>query len=129
MLPPLRRLIQRHVDQCKRHHIARRDCDEALANALVLARELAGDREEDEAAALLYALTREARALGDSWSDFPILEAVRVARSSFQHLDVSITDVALEELRLRVVVRGASFDDVRAFVAPRLRPFHLRVVR
>ena len=94
-----------------------------------MAEQLAGDREEDEAAALLYALTRQVRVLRETWGDFPILEAQKVARSNLQSFEITITDVPLQNLRLRICARSATFEELRDFVAAHVRPMHLRIVR
>jgi hypothetical protein len=130
MLPRERLLIQRHVDFCQKHHLQRHErADQAIIEALMMAEELAGDREADEAAALLYALTKQVRVLRESWGDFPILEAQKVARSNLQSFAVAITDVPLENVRLRICARSATFEELRDFVAARVRPLHLRLVR
>jgi hypothetical protein len=149
MLPSGRALAARHAAFCSTYGVAWRDCAGAFERALRLAAALAGDRAEDEPAALLLALTLHPRDLGDAWSDFPIAEARRLARSQGLHLDVKITDVELENLRLRLVQRRAQhlsrsaagqgepegevahlgFEELRAFLAARTRPLHLRPVR
>jgi len=130
MLPRERKLIQRHVDFCRKQRLPRHErADEALIEALTMAEQLAGDRDQDEAAALLYALTKQVRVLRESWGDFPILEAQKVARSNLQHFEVEITDVLLENLRLRICARNATFEELRDFVAARVRPLHLRLLQ
>src|SRR5262245_33011596 len=101
MLPSAPVLARRHAAFCLKYSVAWRDCAEALEHAVRLATVLCGDRAEDEPAALLLALTLQPRVLGDSWSDFPIAEARRLARAQGLHLDIKVTDVELENLRLR----------------------------
>jgi hypothetical protein len=97
--------------------------DEArVAAALRLAVELAGDRPGDEPAAMLFALSRHGRALGEAWEDYPLICARNMARTQGFALDASRGDVALENLRLRVAFGTASFEEVRAWVATHLRP-------
>ena len=58
-----------------------------------------------------------------AWEDYPLLCARNMARTLLNaDLDAWPGDVDLEELRLRVAWGQASFDEVRAFVAARLRP-------
>jgi hypothetical protein len=97
-------------------------CDEArVEEALVEAAELSAGHPEDEPAALIFALTKRARALAGGW-DFVVLCARNLARVVLKAELVIDDPIALDELRLRVVARSASFDDVRAWVAARLHP-------
>jgi hypothetical protein len=97
--------------------------DEArIAAALGLAQKLAGDRPDDEPAALLFALSRDARALGPAWEDYPLVCARNMARAAGFELDAWPREVELENLRLRVAFGAASFDEVRAWVAAHRHP-------
>jgi hypothetical protein len=79
------------------------------------ASELAADRIEDEPAAILFAMTRRPRRLGDAWQALPLVLAENMARKAGMQLRLDIRDVELESLRLRVAARLATFDDVRAW--------------
>jgi hypothetical protein len=96
------------------------DHDEArLAAALSEAAELAAGHPEDEPAALLFALTKGSRALPEGW-DYPVICATNLARMRGEVLVVSEPWV-LDDLRLRVVTGSAQFDEVRAWIAERVR--------
>jgi hypothetical protein len=131
MLPSANHLARRHGAFCLKYRVTWRECSEALAGALKVASELAGDRAEDEPAALLYALTLRPRALGDAWIGFPVTEACRLARDAGSHLDLRVDDVELENLRLGTLDprTGIGFGEVRDFVAARTRPAFLRPVK
>jgi hypothetical protein len=93
-----------------------------IAAALQLAVELSGNRPEDEPAALLFALSRHARALGAAWEDYPLVCARNMARSIGLDLAAWPREVELENLRLRVAFGQADFEEVRAWVTAHLRP-------
>jgi hypothetical protein len=130
MLPSADHLARTHGAFCLKYGVPWRDCREALAKALEIASELAKDREEDEPAALLYALTLHPRALGHAWADFPITEARKLARDAGRHLDLRANDIELENLRLGTLDPrvGIGFEELRAFLAQRTRPAFLRPV-
>lgn len=125
MLPTVRALVQGHALFCRANGIPCGDCEQAIVAALALAGALSAARSEDEPAALLFALTLHPRPLGKSWEAFPILVAKNLARSIGMELDVEITDVELEHLRLRAVQRGSdravAYEAIRTFLAARLR--------
>jgi hypothetical protein len=154
MLPSARELAQRHAAFCLKYDVRWRDCAPALDVAVRVAAALAGDRAEDEPAALLFALTIQPRALGDAWTVFPIIEARRFGRSYGLSLDVKVTDVELENLRLKLIQRRAQllpggvesllllgaddladmavrlgFLDLLAFLAARTRPLPVRLLK
>jgi hypothetical protein len=131
MLPTLNQLAGSHGAYCLKHHVAWHDCSGALGEALALAVELAGDRTEDEPAALLYALTLRPRALDQAWLAFPVAEACRHARRVGLHLALDVDDVELENLRLGAMDPrlGIGFDQIRAYCAARMRPAYLRRVK
>jgi hypothetical protein len=154
MLPSARELARRHAAYCLKYNVIWRDCAGALDLMVRLAVALAGDRTEDEPAALLFALTIQPRALGDSWTVFPIVETRRLARSQGLSLEVKVTDVELENLRLLLiqhrvrylpggveslpllepdelaaVAARLGFLDLCAFLAARMRPLPVRLVK
>ncbi|MEP7124082.1 MAG: hypothetical protein ABJE95_24355 [Byssovorax sp.] len=88
---------------------------EALSEATALA----AGRAEDEPAALLFALTKRPRALVEGW-DYPVICATNLARMHGVALVIG-NPIDLDTLRLRIVVGTASFEDVRAWVAERVR--------
>ena len=120
MLPSAEHLARRHGAFCLKYRVAWRECSKALAGALELASELAGNREEDEPAALLYALTLR-----------PRVEARRLARDARRHLDLRVDDIDLENLRLGALDprTGIGFNEVRDFFAARTRDAFLRPVK
>lgn len=84
-----------------RHDVA------AIAEALHEAKTLAGDRIEDEPAALLFALSRRGRALGAAWEHAGLLVAANHARKLGFELDLAGSTRDLENLRLRVAWKSA----------------------
>jgi hypothetical protein len=96
--------------------------DEArIAAALRHAVELAGERPEDEPAALLFALSRHARALGAAWEDYPLICARNMVHLRGLELDAWPGEARLENLRLRVAFGQAGFEEVREWVAAHVR--------
>jgi len=94
-----------------------------IAGALRLAAELALGRAEDYPAALLFALSRDGRALGELWEVYPLLCARILARRLLNaDLDVWPGNVELSNLRLRIAWKLADYEELRAFVAARMRP-------
>ncbi|MFO0762246.1 MAG: hypothetical protein U0359_37750 [Byssovorax sp.] len=120
MIPPLDEVRAAHVFLARRFDLSRRLDEVAVAEALREADALAGGRIRDEPAALLFAFTKRPRKLGDAWQRLPLMLAENLARKADMELRLDVRDVELEELRLRVAVRSATFDDVRAWVAERL---------
>jgi hypothetical protein len=125
MLPTLA-AIRGAYDFMKLRHRWRRPLDlVGVEEALREAATLAGDRAEDEPAALLYALIRRPMDLSDGWPLLAYLVAENHARAEL-HADLRLdpSDVDLCALRMRVIARDpaqrARFDDVRAFVHARL---------
>jgi hypothetical protein len=97
--------------------------EEALREAATLA----GDRTEDEPAALLYALMRRPMDLADGWPLLAYLVVENHTRRALHaelRLDPSETD--LRALRMRILARDpaerARFEDVRAFLLARIHP-------
>lgn len=131
MLPTTRELAKRHGAFCLKKHIKWSECDVELSAALALAEHLTEGRAEDEPAALLYTLSLPARALGDAWLAFPLEQALRLGREAGLRIDLQPDDVDLMMLLLAVMDPrlGVGFPEVRAFVAARTRPAHLRVVK
>lgn len=123
MIPPLAAFLAAHAHYARAHRITLHQDEARIAEALREATELSGGRAEDEPAALLFALTARPRALGEAWKGFPVLCAANLARSTLgAELRVRFDDPELEDLRLRVVVRRASFEEVRTWIATHLRP-------
>lgn len=95
--------------------------DEALREAEALA----AGRREDEPAALLLALLRRPMDLGDGWERLPLVLVENLARQLGAELRLDPRDDAVQALRMRAIARApaerATFDEVRAFVAARLR--------
>jgi len=91
----------------------------AISDALAEAEDLARGRPEDEPAALLFAFTRRPRQLAEAWTRLPLVLAENHARRAGAEVRLDVRDVELENLRLRVTARLATFDDVRAWVAAR----------
>ena len=97
-----------------------------LEEALREAEALAGGRVEDEPAALLLALLRRPMDLGDAWERLPLVLVENAVRQLGAEIRLDPTDREVHSLRMRAVARKptdrATFDDVRAFLAVRLRP-------
>jgi hypothetical protein len=113
------RALDRYV--AARRLSPRRD-ERLIADALRLAEELSGGRAEDEPAALLFALSRRQRALGDAWEGYPLLCARNMAHMMGWELDLRLDDFELSMLRVRVAWGQAGFEEVRAWIAARRRP-------
>lgn len=96
--------------------------DEALREAEVLA----AGREEEEPAALLFALLRRPMDLGDAWAELPLTTAQNLIRKRGVMISLDARDPEVQALCMRVIARDptrrATFDDVRAFLAERTRP-------
>lgn len=123
MIPSLAEVRRAYVFHARRHNLPRTFNEPAIAAALHQAAELAGGRIEDEPAALLFALTRHPRDLGEAWVGLPLLLAENHAQSTLGlQLRLPAEDVELENLRLYVTAGQATFEDIRAFVAGRLAP-------
>jgi hypothetical protein len=127
MLPPLAEVLASYTF-LKRRFRWRWALDPAgVEEALREAAACAGDRVEDEPAALLYALLRRPMDLGDAHPELAFLLARSHARSALgAALPLDAHDPELRALRMRLVARDparrATYDDVCAFVAERLRP-------
>jgi hypothetical protein len=96
-----------------------------LREAIAEAEVLAAGREEDEPAALLYALLRRPNDLGDAWPLLAILLAENHAAELGRALRLQEDD-ALRSLRMRIIARDpdrrAGFSEVRNFVSARMSP-------
>lgn len=121
MIPTLDEVEAAYAFLARRFGLARELDQEAVADALHEATDLAAGRVEDEPAALLFAMTKRPRRLGDAWQALPLVLAENMARTSGLALRLDVNDVDLESLRLRVVARLATFEEVRAWVESRLR--------
>ncbi len=122
MIPSLPEVLRAHTLFVRRHALDPRRDEALIAEALHLSERLAAGRLRDEPAALLYSLSLRWNALGEAWERFPVIYARNLAIAGGSRLDVSLDDVDLGILRLKVVTGAASFDDVRAWVAEHLRP-------
>jgi hypothetical protein len=126
MLPTLESVLATHAF-LKRRHRWRWDVDPSgLDEALREAQALAGEREEDEPAALFLALTRRRNDLADAWESLPFVFVKGLVAEVFgADLDVRVDDPGLHALRMKIVARQpvdrATLDDVRAFLAGHLR--------
>ncbi len=127
MLPTVES-VRRAYEFMKLRYRWRRPPDlEGIEEALREAAMLAGDRAQDEPAALLYALIRRPMDLADGWPLLAYLVAENHARNtSSAELRLDPSDTELRALRMRILARDpaerARFDDVRAFVDARIRP-------
>jgi hypothetical protein len=127
MLPGLGELVDAHAFM-KRRYRWRRPLDViGLEEALREAGALSGGRTDDEPAALLYALLRRPNDLTDAWPQLAYIiveNFARVALGADVRLD-DLEDMELRALRMRVNARvvadRATFEDVRAFLATRVR--------
>jgi hypothetical protein len=120
MLPDLEALLAGYALYAKQNRFAP-DRDEArLADALREAGALAGGHEEDEPAALFFALTRRPRTFGRAHGRMTLHLAVQHARA----LDLALTaDVAvLELMRARILREAIDFEDLRDWFAAHLAP-------
>jgi len=122
MLPSLASVLETQTFLARRFGLDPRCDPKRITEALHEAAELAQDREIDEPAALLFALTRRPRALGALWLRAPLVLATNQARRLGFHLACDPGDVELENLRLAIIARRATFEDVRTWVAACLRP-------
>ncbi|MFT3773924.1 MAG: hypothetical protein QM820_51805 [Minicystis sp.] len=127
MLPPLEELLSAYAFLKRRHRWRWHPDAAGIGEALREAEAIANGRVEDEPAALFFALTRRRNDLGDAWETLPVLVVQQLTRTSLQaELRVTVEDSDLRALRMRIVERElakrATFDDVRAFLAARLRP-------
>lgn len=132
MLPTFTALFEAHrwLAESRDVRYAARELEEAqiaIARARLLAAGLSAGREEDEPAALLFALMLEADALRGLRDAFPVFAARNLARRRNQDLVLNLTD-RIELRALQARARRApehlreAFDELRAFVAARLRP-------
>jgi len=120
-LPSLAVVLRTHDFVVHSHRLKPKRDVSLVAAALALAAELAGDRPEDEPAALLFALSLHGLALSDGWEVVPWL----LARNHARKLGLVLRcdedeEVALMRLRLNVAQKRSSFEEVRAWVAAHL---------
>lgn len=120
MIPSIDEVLAAHEFVARRLDVDGRPNTEQIAGCLDEARAFADDRPADEPAALFFALTRRPRALGGLWRTLPLLLAVNQAREG--GLRVNATEEEWRSLRLDIVSRRASIDDVREWFAQRLSP-------
>ncbi|MEZ4296512.1 MAG: hypothetical protein R3B70_16185 [Polyangiaceae bacterium] len=96
----------------------------ALVASLEEAEQLAAGEEQDEAAALFFALARRSRALGPLAADF-IPGAARAQAVSMGY-ELLIDDLELAMLRAGVLRGELSFDDIRRWFAAERRTLDRR---
>jgi hypothetical protein len=126
------RLLAWHGELCHARGIryaerALHDVQIRIFAARRLAEEMAAGREEDEPAALLWALLLESEALGDLRDAFPVLAVRRLLGDRGLVIAIDFNDrVALQRIRERALAEGGpsrpSYAEVRAFLAARIRP-------
>ncbi len=120
MLPDLEALLAGYAFYANQNHFAP-DRDEArLADALREAAALAGDHEDDEPAALFFALTRRPRTFGKAHGRMTLHLTMEHARA----LGFALTaDVAVLELTRARILRGAiGFEELRGWFGEHLSP-------
>jgi len=97
---------------------------DGVEEALREAESLAGHAEY-EPAALLLALWRRRMDLGDAWEQLPLVLVENLARKIGAEIRLDPRDREVQVLRMRAIARDpalrATLDDVRAFLAARLR--------
>jgi hypothetical protein len=127
MLPPLAEVLASYAFLKRRFRwrwpLEQAGVEEALREAAACAE----GRVEEEPAALLFAFLRRPMDLGDAHPELAFVLAKGQARNALgAALRLDAHDPALRALRMRLVARDparrASYDDVCAFVAERLRP-------
>jgi hypothetical protein len=142
MMPSALDLARHYAVFCVRARLPPTDCAAALGRAARLAAELTGAQVELEPAAMLFALTFEARALLSAWPGFPIAEARRLGRERGLLLNIVQTP-EIENMLLDLVQRrsrralgleptpteSADFAMLCAFLATCTQPLHLRPVQ
>jgi hypothetical protein len=126
MLPPLAEVLASCAFLKRRFHWRWTPDQAGVEEALREAAACAGDRVEEEPAALLFALLRRPMDLGDAHPGLAFLLARGHARSALgSALVLDPHDPELHALRMRLVARDparrATYEDVCAFVADRLR--------
>lgn len=94
--------------------------ERAIRAALAMAAQLAGGREEDEPAALLFAFASYRRAFPGAWRFMAATIALTQVRAQGATVNASMDEV--NALLLRVMYSEAGFEDVRAWLAQRIRP-------
>jgi hypothetical protein len=121
VIPPLAAFLRGYAWFAQANGLDRAYDEARVAEALAEAAELSAGQPANEPAALIFALTKRARALAGGW-DFTVISAQNLARIVLR-AEITIDDpIELDELRLRVVAKLASFDDVRAWVAAHIHP-------
>jgi hypothetical protein len=121
VIPSLAEFLENHRRFVVLRDLSRRRDESRIAESLAEATELCAGHPEDEPAAMLFAFSKRARAIADAWN-LPVLYARNLARAQGLMLLLEFDDIELIALRLRVATNRATFEDMRAFVAARLRP-------
>ena len=120
MLPDLEALLAGYALYAKRSGFAPDRDEGRLADALREAAALALGREEDEPAALFFALARRPRVFGKAHGRMTLHLTVEHACSLGLALQ---TDVAvLELMRARILRQAITFEELRAWFAAHLAP-------
>jgi hypothetical protein len=94
--------------------------EQALADALTHAKQLAAGNEQDEPAALFFACARRSRAFGAASHDLLPIVARNVARGLGFRLDID--DIELAILHSRIALGVIAFEDLRRTFAAALLP-------
>lgn len=124
MLPGSADLLE-HINRLARMRDLRMSFDRALLDAaLADAAQLAGERAQDEPAAIFVAFARRSRALGQV-SD-PLVPALARAQAIAVGYELVMEDLELRMLRAGVLRGELSFDDLRAWFLDSLRPLGTR---
>lgn len=124
MLPALDDLLEGFSGYAARRR-ADGTCDARLVGAALReAEKLAAEREDDEPAALFYALARRPRAFGALHGDMLVLLAVEQARAV--GLDLTFTAIELDIHIIRVLRGEMTFVEIRGWFAARLTPIARR---
>jgi len=120
MLPDLEALLAGYVLYAKQNRFAPNRDEARLADALQEAGTLADGRENDEPAALFFALARRPRIFGQAHGRMTLHLTVEHGRS----LGLGFTsDVAvLELMRTRIVRKAIDFEELRSWFAAHLAP-------
>lgn len=120
MLPDLQALLAGYALYAKQNGLSPERDETRLAEALQEANALANGREEDEPAALFFALTRRPRIFGRAHGRMTLHLTVEHARALGLALTVNLA--VLELMRARIVRGAIDIDEIRAWFSERLAP-------
>lgn len=122
MIPSLDEVLSARAYLMRRFGFHAGHDPDLIRECLREAEQLAGGREEDELAAVLFTLTRRARALGGGWQRVPLMLLANGARARGYEIECSAENIELEELRLGIAGRVVTFEETCAWVAAHLQP-------